>query len=106
MLTLAQKDAEERGEDQAKIAIPPWRLHDLRRTAASEMAALNQPIHVVEAVLNHKSGTISGIAAVYNVHDYAIEKRQALSAWASFVASLVADNERSGLRYNVQMARG
>jgi integrase len=66
-----------------------WRLHDLRRTAASGMARLNVPPHVVEKVLNHSSGVISGVAAVYNRHGYESEKRQALEAWARHVEHLV-----------------
>jgi integrase len=42
--------------------IPPWVLHDLRRTAATGMARLNFPPHVVDKVLNHASGTIRGVA--------------------------------------------
>ena len=68
--------------------VPEWRLHDLRRTAASGMARLGQPVHVVEAVLNHRGGVISGIAAVYNRYSYAEEKREALEAWGSFIADL------------------
>ena len=34
--------------------IPPWVLHDLRRTAATGMAGLNFPPHVVDKVLNHQ----------------------------------------------------
>jgi integrase len=65
----------------------PWRLHDLRRTCASGMAKLGIPVHVTEAVLNHRSGTISGIAAVYNRYEYQDEKARALEAWGDFVAS-------------------
>ena len=36
-------------------------LHDLRRTAASGMAQLGIPPHVVDRILNHSSGTIRGI---------------------------------------------
>jgi integrase len=43
-----------------------WTFHDLRRSAASGMAEIGIAPHVVEAVLNHKSGTIKGVAAVYN----------------------------------------
>jgi hypothetical protein len=46
------------------------------------MAGLGIAPHVVEAVLNHKSGTIKGVAAVYNRYSYATEKRAALDAWA------------------------
>src|ERR1700722_3920546 len=63
-------------------ALPHWTFHDLRRTAASGMAGIGIAPHVVEAVLNHKSGTIKGVAAVYNRYSYATEKRQALDAWA------------------------
>ncbi len=67
---------------------PDWRTHDLRRTAASGMARLGVPPHVVEKVLNHKSGIISGVAAVYNRYGYEKEKRQALAAWSDYVCSL------------------
>jgi integrase len=59
-----------------------WRIHDLRRTVASGMARLSIPPHIVEKVLNHSSGSISGVAAVYNRHGYLDEKREALEAWA------------------------
>jgi integrase len=81
MLAVARKEAEQRGEDPEKVTIAPWRLHDLRRTAASGMARLGQPVHVIEAVLNHTSGAISGVAAIYNRHKYPAEKRAALMAW-------------------------
>ncbi len=69
-----------------------WRLHDLRRTVASGLARIQTPPHVIEAVLNHRSGTISGVAAVYNRYSYLDEKRQALEAWARHVAGLAAEN--------------
>jgi integrase len=78
--------AEERGE---AVAIPRWTFHDLRRTAATGMARLGIPVRVTEVVLNHISGTGGGIVAVYQRHDYADEKRQALEAWGRFVLSLV-----------------
>lgn len=62
-----------------------WRLHDLRRTAASGMARLGVAPHVIEKVLNHISGTISGVAAVYNRYGYDAEKRAALDAWGKFL---------------------
>lgn len=65
-----------------------WRLHDLRRTAASGMARLSVAPHVVEKVLNHISGTISGVAAVYNRYGYDAEKRDALEKWGERLAEL------------------
>jgi integrase len=72
---------------------PPagWVFHDIRRTAASGMAALGIAPHVVEAVLNHRSGTIRGVAAVYNRYNYAAEKRDALDKWAAHVAAIVGE---------------
>jgi integrase len=71
-------------------AIPHWTLHDLRRTAATGMARLNFPPHVVDKILNHRSGTIRGVAAIYNKYAYAEERRAALEAWGRYVETLVA----------------
>ena len=65
-----------------------WRLHDLRRTAASGMARASVAPHVVEKVLNHISGTISGVAAVYNRYGYDGEKRDALEGWGQVLGGL------------------
>ncbi|MFF0920521.1 tyrosine-type recombinase/integrase [Rhizobium leguminosarum] len=89
MMEIAKEEAEARGEKDFEPQIAPWRLHDLRRTCASGMAELGQPVHVVEAVLNHKSGSIKGVAAVYNRYEYAEEKRGALTAWAGHVQGLI-----------------
>jgi len=76
-------------EGAEPVKIPPFTIHDLRRTAATGMAGLRFPPHVVEAVLNHRSGTRRGVAGVYNRFDYADEKRAALDAWARRVAALI-----------------
>jgi len=52
--------------------------HDLRRTAASFMAAMGVSRVVISKVLNHAE---SGVTAVYDRHGYDDEKRQALDAW-------------------------
>jgi integrase len=71
------------------VEIAEWILHDLRRTAATGMARLSIPPHVVDKVLNHVSGTIRGVAAVYNRFGYVEERNAALEAWGRFVAGLV-----------------
>lgn len=91
MLAAGREEAVERGDDPEAVEIPEWTLHDLRRTAASGMARLGFPVHVVEAVLNHRSGTIRGVAKVYNRYSYEPERRAALEAWARHVTALVAD---------------
>jgi integrase len=70
--------------------IPHWTLHDLRRTAATGMAQLNIAPHVVDKVLNHVSGTIRGVAAVYNRFEYMEERRAALEAWGRHVGNLIS----------------
>lgn len=65
-----------------------WRLHDLRRTASSGMASLGVAPHVIEKILNHVSGTISGVAAVYNRYGYEMEKRDALDRWGAYLDDL------------------
>lgn len=72
-----------------------WHLHDLRRTATSGMAGLGIEPHVAEKVLNHISGVISGVAAVYNRHDYMNEKRNALTKWGQFLEALPKSDEVS-----------
>ncbi|MEI4262323.1 tyrosine-type recombinase/integrase [Roseovarius sp. D0-M9] len=83
MVEIASNEAGE------PVEIPHWTFHDLRRTAATGMARLGIPVRVTEAVLNHVSGTAAGIVSVYQRHDYADEKRNALDAWARLVADLV-----------------
>ena len=70
--------------------IPGWTLHDLRRTAATGMAKLKIPPHVTDKVLNHVSGTIRGVAAIYNRFEYLDERRDALAAWGRYVDNLVS----------------
>ena len=71
-----------------------WRFHDLRRTVASGMARHGIAPHVVEKILNHVSGTLSGVAGVFNRFGYDDEKRHALDAWAAHMESVV--NGRKG----------
>jgi integrase len=68
-----------------------WRLHDLRRTCVSGMARLGVAPHVADKVLNHQAGTISGVAAVYQRHEFLAERREALERWGSHVAQMVAE---------------
>lgn len=77
----------------AATGVTDWRLHDLRRTAATGMAEMGIEPHVVEKILNHSSGKISGVAAVYNRFDYRDEMREALEQWASEVLA-GADSNR------------
>jgi integrase len=76
-------------------AVAPWRIHDLRRTAATRMAEdLGIAPHVIEAVLNHQSGHKAGVAGIYNRARYAGEVKQALGIWAAHITALLEGGER------------
>jgi len=69
-----------------------WRLHDLRRTCVSGMARLGVAPHVADKLLNHQAGTISGVAAVYQRHDFIAERKQAMLFWDKHLSNLMARN--------------
>lgn len=81
---IAGAMAEMSGEEAA-----PFTLHDLRRSAATGMAALGIAPHVVDKILNHSSGKISGVAKIYNRFEYLPERKAALDAWALHVESRI-----------------
>jgi integrase len=69
--------------------VKDWRLHDLRRTAATGLQKLGVRLEVTEAVLNHIAGSRAGIVGVYQKHTWADEKRAALAAWGARVEAIV-----------------
>jgi integrase len=71
----------------------PWTLHDLRRTCASGLQRLGVKLEVTERVLNHQSGSRSGIIGVYQTYAYDAEAREALASWAGRVEALVDGRE-------------
>jgi integrase len=99
MLEIAREDAAAVGDDPDAITIEPWRLHDLRRTAATTMPNLGVEVGVVERVLNHQ---LRGVMAVYQLHTFAVEKRHALNVWADFLADLVAARESNVLPFRAE----
>ena len=62
--------------------VKDWVLHDLRRTVATGMAALGVAPHVADKILNHQSGAISGIVAVYQRHEFMAERKAAIELWS------------------------
>jgi integrase len=69
--------------------LPPWRLHDLRRTAATRMAGQKVPPHIVERILNHISGEQGGLVGVYQHHEYRGERREAIEALGAHIERLI-----------------
>jgi len=74
--------------------ITQWRIHDLRRTVVTGMARLGVPPHVADKILNHQSGTISGVAAVYQKHEFLAERKDALERWGRHVADIIASGSK------------
>lgn len=71
-----------------RLQIADWRIHDLRRTAATGMAELGVQPHIIEAVLNHVSGHKAGVAGIYNRARYEGEMRDALQRWADHICAI------------------
>jgi integrase len=75
----------------AVAQIEPWRLHDLRRSAATMMAGDCGVLpHVVEVALGHVSGFRRGPAGVYNRADYSSEHRAALESLERHILTVVS----------------
>jgi integrase len=85
--------------------VDPWILHDLRRSAATGMAGLRVLPHVVDRILNHTSGTIRGVARVYNRFDYLEERKAAIEAWGREVDAIVTGAAASNV-VEIARARG
>jgi integrase len=73
-----------------RVGIAPWKLHDLRRSAATYMAEINVLPHIIEAVLNHQSGHKASVAGVYNRARYEEPMREALQRWADHLDQITA----------------
>ena len=87
-IMAARAKAVKRG-GKAPAPLPPWNVHDLRRTVATGLQRLGVRLEVTEAVLNHISGSRGGIAGVYQRHDWAAEKRAALDSWGAHVRAVI-----------------
>ena len=79
-------------DEMHDLPIEHWTPHDLRRTMATLMNdRLGVLPHVVEAILNHISGSKGGVAGVYNKALYLRERSDALNLWADHLMAIVGD---------------
>jgi integrase len=91
------------GWSKSKVALDElsgvsgWTLHDCRRTFATRLAELSVAPHVIERLLNHITGTVSGVAAVYNRATYMAEMRAAIELWERYLEEKVICGEQPGL---------
>jgi integrase len=86
MLRTLRALARQRGDDAAKVNLPAWVNHDLRRTLRSRLSELRVSPDVAEAILAHVK---PGIRGVYDRYEYFDEKRHALELWATRLRSIV-----------------
>jgi integrase len=67
-------------------SVPPWVVHDIRRSVRTKLASLKVPDHVAEMVIGHGR---KGIQRVYDQHTYEAEIREALELWAARLRDMV-----------------
>jgi integrase len=96
-MTLHQLIVRVRGE----AGLLDVRLHDLRRTLRTGLAELGVNFEVAERVLNH---AMPGLQAVYNRHNYLVEKRTALTLWAEHVLALAEKREATIVAFRTTAA--
>lgn len=79
-----------------------WTLHDLRRTTATRMAENGVAPHVIERILAHSAGTISGVAAIYNRATYLPEMKSALLSFEEWLQALLSTAEGTNGRADLR----
>jgi integrase len=82
---LDQKIAGLRAKD-GRDPMPPWTLHDLRRTARSLMSRAGISSDHAERALGH---VIGGVRSVYDRHKFLEEKKRAFEALASLLEQIL-----------------
>ena len=72
--------------------VSDWRYHDLRRSFATHSTErLSISPVIADKILNHATGQVRGVAAIYQHGEYLEERRVALQEWGTFIQGLVAD---------------
>jgi integrase len=72
--------------------IEPFTIHDMRRTASTQLNGMKFPADVIERALNH---TIGGVRGIYNRAKYAEERKEMLQVWADYVETLATDSVKN-----------
>lgn len=66
--------------------LPPFTVHDLRRTASTHLNEQGFNGDAIEACLNH---TAKGVRGIYNKAKYEKERTEMMQKWSDFVFSLI-----------------
>jgi integrase len=69
------------------FGLEKWTPHDLRRTAATQIASLGAHDEIIDAILGHRK---QGIVATYNRYRYDVEKEQWLTDWANHLIEIIS----------------
>lgn len=93
---LFSATSEARNEFKRECGVDGWTLHDCRRTVATHLRKLGVSLEVVEALLNHVSGTKAGIVGVYQLHKFFPEMQKAISLWERKLAKLASLGQPPG----------
>lgn len=98
MLRIAREEATKRGDDPAKVEIPQWQIHDLRRTGITTMARLGVPMEIRKRCANQTGS--DKLDKSYNHWDFEPEKRAAFAKWADFVLATVKQKPGKLILFN------
>jgi integrase len=69
--------------------ISDYTLHDIRRTFRTALAFLKVPPHIGERILDHRTGIVSEVEAIYDRFQYIEEMREAIDQWERHLRSLL-----------------
>jgi integrase len=70
--------------------LPPWRLHDLRRTYRSTHGAIGTPREIGERLINHAAAVQTDVEAIYDVFTYLPQMRAAVADFETHLTVLLA----------------
>ena len=59
--------------------------------------------HVVERILNHKTGVLGGVAGIYNRFAYQQEMSEALNRWSQHLENLIRKGQSSVIETKIPL---
>jgi integrase len=83
-------DALNKALEGVNFDIPPFTIHDMRRTASTVLHEKNFPSDVIEKALNH---TIGGVRGVYNKAEYASQRKKMLQWWGDYIEQIASESK-------------
>jgi hypothetical protein len=73
----------------AACKVSTYTLHDIRRTFRTALAFLKVPPHIGERILDHRTGIVSEVEAIYDRFHYIEEMREAIDRWERHLSLLL-----------------